>query len=301
MSMLRRGATSSIPAIVYQREVARRALLPRRSVMSSLTELWSFRELIGNFARRDLKVKYKRSVLGWLWSLLNPAATLAIYAVVFGTFLRVVPPVAGNGRTQSFVLYLFTGLVMWNFFSNSVNGAMAAMMSGGQLLRKVYFPPACPPIASTASTLIQAGIEALILVAIMIAIGNVSATFLLLPLLFVFLVLFSIGVGLVVSVYNAYYADVGYLVGIGLNMLFYATPIIYLLEMVPERVGPLPARSLVTLNPMTQFVGAARDIVYDLEVPSAGRLFGVVASSLLSLTLGWVIFNWKAADVSEEL
>jgi ABC-2 type transport system permease protein len=269
--------------------------------MATLTDLWSYRGLIGNFVQREVKVKYKRSTLGWIWSLINPAATLLIYTVVFGTFLRVVPPVAGNGHTQAFVLYLFTALVVWNFFSNAITTSMASMMSSGALLRKVYFPPACAPIASTTSTLIQAGVEAAILVVVMFAVGNVSYTFLMLPVIFLFLVLFTLGIGLVVSIFNVYYGDVGYIVGIALNLLFYATPIIYLIDMVPERVGPFPARVLIELNPLTQFVGATRDILYDLEMPSAGRLLAIVVWSAVALGVGWVVFNRKALDVSEEV
>ena len=84
------------------------------------------------------------SVLGSLWSLLNPAATLAIYSLVFGAFLRIEPPVAGNGELKNFALYLFCALVMWNFFSQVVRGSQEALTGAGPLLKKVYFPPSAP-------------------------------------------------------------------------------------------------------------------------------------------------------------
>ena len=84
--------------------------------MASATEIWSYRGLIWNLTQRELKVKYKRSLLGWLWSLINPATTLAIYTIVFGTLLKITPPIAGNGHTKSFALFLFAALVIWNFF-----------------------------------------------------------------------------------------------------------------------------------------------------------------------------------------
>ena len=91
---------------------------------TTATDIWGYRGLIANLTSREVKIKYKRSALGWLWSLINPAATLAIYTIVFSTVLRVDPPVAGDGHTKSFALFLFAALVPWGFFSNVANGSM---------------------------------------------------------------------------------------------------------------------------------------------------------------------------------
>ena len=136
--------------------------------MAATTDLWTYRGLIGNLAQRELKARYKRSVLGWAWSLINPATTLLTYAIVFGTLLKVEPPVAGNGEPQNFALYLFCGLVVWNYFAGVVNGAMGALVGAGPLLRKVFFPPECPVIANSLVALTQTAIEVGVLLAIMI-------------------------------------------------------------------------------------------------------------------------------------
>ena len=94
--------------------------------MSSPATVWSYRTLIVNLAQRELKSRYKKSFLGWAWSLINPATTLAIYSVVFGVFFGSQAPVAGNGHTTAFALYLFCGLVTWNFFSGTVNTSIAS-------------------------------------------------------------------------------------------------------------------------------------------------------------------------------
>ncbi len=274
---------------------------PRLALSASITELWAYRSLIWNLAQREIKVKYKRSVLGWLWSLINPATQLLTYTVVFGYFFKAEPPVAGNGELRNYSIYLFTGLVTWNFFSNVVNGCLGAMVGSGPLMKKVYFPPVCAPIATTISVLAQTAVEFGILAAVLTVAGNLGATFLLLlPLLLVLLV-FSLGVGLALSVYNVYYRDVGYLVGVALNLLFYGTPIIYTLAIVPERIGKIPVLELIRLNPLTQFVGAVRDVLYHLQAPSAARGGGLVGVALLALVVGWVVFHRKAADISEEL
>lgn len=269
--------------------------------MAQVADFWSYRGLVGNFAQRELKSKYKRSALGWLWSLINPAATLLTYTLVFGFFLRFNPPVAGNGELRNFAVYLFTALVVWNFFSAVVTGSMAALVGAGPLLKKIYFPPAAPVAGNALATLTQTGIETAILVVVFAALRNVGWTILLLPLLLALLAAFSLGVGLVLALLNVYFRDVGHLVAIGLNLLFYATPILYPVHLVPERSHGIPVRAIYDLNPLTQFVEAFRDVLYSLQVPSAARLLGLSAASLLTLAVGWLFFARRASDVSEQL
>jgi ABC-type polysaccharide/polyol phosphate export permease len=268
--------------------------------MAYVTQVWSYRGLIGHLAQRELKSKYKRSVLGWLWSLVNPAATLLIYTAVFGTVLRISPPVAGNGTLVSFALYLFSALVIWNFFNGVIVGSMGALINAGSLLKKVYFPPECPVIANALTVVIQTALEALILVTVLVTLSNAGWTFLLFPYLLLLLALFSVGIGLVLSLANVYLRDVNYLVGIGLNLLFYGTPIIYPYSLVQEN-APRWVEILVQLNPLTHFVAASQEIFYLLEVPTFERMLGLTAVSLITFALGWTIFLAKSGDVSEEL
>lgn len=269
--------------------------------MTAVAELWSYRNLVYHLAQRELRSRYKKSILGWAWSLINPASTLLIFTVVFGTFLRVIPPVAGNGTTQSFALFLFSGLIVWNTFNGILTGSISALASSGGLLSKVYFPPAVPALANAATVLIQTVIETFILLVVMVVVGNLSITLLLFPLVIVVTVMLGLGAGLMLSVYNVLYRDVGYLVGIGMNVLFYATPIVYPITLVPEEVGGLPARRLIELNPMTQVVGWMRDGFYLLEWPSPR---GVAVTGLVALVVlvgGWALFDRKARLVTEEL
>jgi len=268
--------------------------------MKNITELWAYRNLIYNLAQRELRSRYKKSVLGWLWSLINPAASLLVYSVVFGLFLRIVPPVAGNGTTTSFALFLFCALVMWNFFSAVVNGSMAALATSGSLLHKVYFPAACPAVANLLTTLIQVVIEVGILIVVMIVIGNASWTILLLPAGVALLGVFALGIGLAVSMFNVFYRDIGYLVGIGMNIWFYATPIVYTLQYVLDSVGPTWVRVL-ELNPMTQFVEMSRDLLYLQTVPTPKEWLFMFVVSFATLIVGSWIFERKARQLAEEL
>jgi ABC-type polysaccharide/polyol phosphate export permease len=262
--------------------------------------VWRSRGLIGHLAQRELKSKYKRSVLGWLWSLINPAAMILIYTVVFGTIMAIDPPIAGNGHTKSFALYLFSALVIWNFFNAVVTGSMGALIGGGALLKKVYFPPECPAIANALTSLIQTGLEALILIGVMVAVGNVSWTFLLFPPLLFFLALFALGAGLVLSIFNVYLRDINYLVGIAMNLLFYGTPIVYPFDLIKKN-APQWVENVIWANPLTHFVGASQEIFYLHDPPSAGRMIYLVVVSLVTFVGGWLIFVRTARDVSEEL
>ena len=268
--------------------------------MRDLAQVWSYRNLIWHLAQRDLRSRYKRSVLGWLWSLINPAATLAIFSVVFGSILRVMPPEMANGM-QVFALFLFSGLVVWNLFNSTVNGSMTALQGAGPLLSKVYFPPACPAIAHTITVIIQALLEFAILAAVMLVVGNLGWQVIALPVLIVFVVLFSLGVGLVVSIYNVFFRDVTYLLTIALQALFYATPIIYTVDMVPDRLGFVPVRALVELNPLTHMVNFSRDIFYLQQLPSLRTVGALAVSSLAVFAAGWWVFNRRAELVTEEL
>ena len=264
-------------------------------------EIWGYRELIGRLVQRELGARYKRSVLGWLWSMLNPAATLAIYALVFGVLLKFDPPRAGNGRFDNFALYLFCALVMWNAFYGVITGAMSALLDLGSLLGKVYFPPEAPAVAALITVLFQATIEASILMLILVCLVNVSWTFLLWPVLLLFLSIFALGIGLVLSVWNVRYRDVGYLATIALQFLFYVTPIVYPLSIIPERAIGLPARDIIRLNPLSQFTEASRELLYGLDWPGVLRL-GLMA--LISLAVGvggWLMFKVRTRDIAEEL
>jgi ABC-2 type transport system permease protein len=268
--------------------------------VTAATELWTYRNLIYNLAQRELRSRYKKSILGWAWSLINPASTLLIYSIVFGVLLGGHPDPMGSGHAGNFALFLFCGLVVWNFFAGTLTGSISALMGAGPLLNKVYFPAACPPIANMFTVMLQAVIEGGILMVIMIALGNAGPTFLLFPLILVFVGLFGLGIGMVAAVYNVYLRDVNYLIGVLMNVLFYLTPIVYPLTLVKEKL-PHWAYTLYTLNPLTQFVNWSRDAFYYLRWPSLTSLLGTAAAAVLTFLVGAAIFQRKARNVIEEM
>jgi ABC-2 type transport system permease protein len=190
--------------------------------------------------------------------------------------------------------------VAWNFFFAVVTGSIGALAGAGPLLKKIYFPAFAPVIGGAGATLFQTGIEVGLLIAVMVVLQNVSWTFLLLPYLLLLLAAFAMGIGLLLAMLNVRYRDVAYLVTIVLNLLFYATPIIYPITLVEAyEVGWV--RELYLLSPVTQFVEAFRDVLYDLEVPSAGRLLGLTVVSVAVFLVGFAYFQRGSRDVAELL
>lgn len=270
--------------------------------MAVITTIWQQRALIVTFSRRELKSRYKQSVIGWLWSLVNPAATLGIYTLVFSTIFRGEPPVAGNGELRSYTIYLFIGLVCWNFFSGIINSSMGALLGAGPLLKKIYFPPFVPVIGNGVSALVQTGIELAILVSLLLVADNLAPAAILAPVILLMMALFALGIGLVTSLANVRFRDVGYLTGVVLQLVFYATPIIYPPELIPEETGGgLPLRRLLSLNPLSRYIEAIREVLWFQRLPSGRDLLLLVAITSVTFLAGWVIFQRNSLDVAEEL
>jgi ABC-2 type transport system permease protein len=201
----------------------------------------------------------------------------------------------GNGE-KNFALYLFSGLVVWNLFSGIINTSISSFSGAGQLLTRTYFPPECPVVAGLLTVVIQAALEFGILMFFMILVGNVSWQFVLVLPIYLLMSCFGFGIGLVLGVANIRFRDVFYLVGIGLQVLFYATPIVYPLDIVPEN-----AQRLLELNPMTAYVYAMRQCVYSLELPTTTNWLVMGLSAAVSLVGGWILFSRWAPSVIEEL
>jgi ABC-2 type transport system permease protein len=267
----------------------------------SVRAVWQYRGLIGNFANREIKGKYKGSLLGRTWSLINPLATLAIYSLVFGFIIKFPTPVAGNGSLTNFTVYLFTALVVWNFFASVTQSGMGALVMAGPLLRKIYFPPFAPVIGSAGAVLNQTAIEFGLLFVVYLVVGNVGWSFLLAPVLLALLAAFCLGLGLFLAIANARFRDVSYIVSVLMGLLFYMSPIIYPISLVTDKYDEHPWLRLYEYNPMTAFVEAFRSVLWHLEAPSLARLAYLAVISVVVLVAGWSFFQHKSADVSEEL
>lgn len=269
--------------------------------MNALADLSQSRDLLVNLTLRELRGKYKRSVLGWSWSLLNPLATMIIFSVVFGRLIKVPPETSPSGLSN-YPAFLLCGLLAWNFVSNTMNGSMVALLGNAGLIKKVYFPRQILVLASILalgwSFLIEVGLLAVFLMFL----GNMVLPWLIPTLLvMVLLAVFATGVGLILSVLNVYFRDLQYLVGIGLQLWFYATPIIYPISFVQDASIPPWMKTAYAANPMVGFVGIFRDLLYNLQFPDWWQVLYVTGWSVGILLVGMAVFRKFEPRLAEEL
>jgi lipopolysaccharide transport system permease protein len=275
-------------------------------VTTALRSLVDARDLWTNLTLREFRSKYKRSALGWGWSLLNPLASIGIYWLVFGVFLDVQAPVGDPSGVDLFVLYLVCGLLPWTFMANGLSAGLASVVANSALVKKVWFPREVLITSVVASWFISFCIE-MSVATVLLVVGG-SEPYLYLPLVFVvmlFQAVFIVGVGLGLSALNVYFRDVSHLFGLFLQLWFYLTPIVYSINQVPEShelAGVnIPVRDLLSLNPMLHFVDCYRALLYDNRWPAFSDMAWVVVSAIVAVVVGWRVFRRYEPTFAEEL
>jgi ABC-type polysaccharide/polyol phosphate export permease len=255
-----------------------------------------YRSLIWNFAQRDLKSRFKGTALGWTWSLLLPLATLVIYTIV-GHLFKIVPARFGDGRKGNFAVWLFVGLTAWGFFTNAVNVSMGALLGTGTLLQKIYFPSFAPVLGAVIGVMIQSAIEVSLVLVVLLVFTNVGFTWLLLPVWIALYAGFTAGAAMVFAIGNIYFRDLAHVVAVFLQLLFYATPILYQDTLI---TNPF-LHKVVMSNPLTEFVLLFRDLAYGL---TPGRLViwaGALLWTAVAIALGTFVFHRFGRDLAEQM
>lgn len=269
--------------------------------MTALAEVVASRELLWNLTLRELRGKYKRSALGWTWSLVNPLVTMAIFTVVFGVFLKAEPGAGDPSGLDVFALWLLCALLPWNFVNTTLNGGAVALVGNGNLIKKVYFPRQTLVGAVTGANLTTLLIELGVLaVAMLIAGNNVVPWIPGVLLITVLLVAFATGLALALSVLNVYFRDTQHFLSIFMQLWFYASPIVYPAHLVSDNVASW-AWTLYQANPFYRFAEAYRNLFYDLRWPSAATLGILLAWTVGSLVVGWWTFGKLEGRLAEEL
>ena len=270
--------------------------------MSSVAEIVESRELIVNLTLRELRGRYKRSVLGWTWSLLNPLSTVVIYSIVFGVLLNGNPPKGDPSGLHNFTVWLLCGLLPWNFFGGSLNGAMGVLTGNAGLIRKVYFPREGLVLSFVASMLVTFLIEMAVLLVILVIYGNNIWPWLpLVAVLMAVQTVFVTGFSLALAVLNVYFRDIQYLVGaILLQAWFFLTPIVYGVDLVNGKASK-PVARLYTFNPMVRYVETYRDLLYDNRGPTLVNCVYLIGTAAIVLAIGMAIFRRYESRLAEEL
>ena len=268
-----------------------------------LAELASHRELFTNLTLRELRGKYKRSVLGWTWSLINPLVNMLLYSFVFGVILNVDPEVGDPSGLKNFAFFLMCGLLPYTFLANALSGGGGSLIANSGLVKKVYFPRDVLVAANTASWLVSFGIELAVLAVALLFVGNIVLPWLPAILVVVALqALFTYGLALMLAVLTVYFRDLEHLVGLALQVWFYSAPIIVPLSLVKNEIGDIGwLWTLYNLNPLTRFVEAYRDLFYSLRLPTLTESAYLVVVPVLTLIAGYAIFRRFEGRLAEEL
>lgn len=258
--------------------------------MKTIKELYAYREMIFSLVRRDLNGRYKGSALGFLWTFINPLLQLGVYTMVFSVIMR-------NGITD-YYLFLFVALIPWIFFSTSLSGGSSCIWSQKEMVKKIYFPREVLPIAFVTSQFVNMLLSFLVIFAVLIVSGkgiNLIAL-LYLPVIMIVEYILSLSVAMISSAVTVYLRDVEYILGIVTMAWQFLTPVMYSVDVVPERM-----RTVFKLNPMTPVIVAYRDILYYKKVPELGTLVQAVCLGMVLLVVGMVVFSRLKRHFAEEL
>lgn len=233
---------------------------------------------------RDLKVKYRRSVLGYFWSLLNPLLMMAVMTLVFSFMFRFEIP--------NYPLYLICGQTLWTFFNESTNMAMYSVLQNGSLIKKVYIPKFIFPISRVFSSFVTMSFSLVaILIVMLFTRTPIHWTVLLFPVPLFFLLLFCCGIGMVLSALSVYFRDITHLYSVLTLAWMYCTPIFYPLSALPETLGGIPVMQLIQANPMYLYIDFFRNVVIYGVVPFGWVWLACAVYSLVALTAGLAVFH----------
>jgi ABC-type polysaccharide/polyol phosphate export permease len=260
------------------------------SVNAMLLAVFRYRELVRSLVMRDLRLKYRGSILGFFWSLLNPLLTIGVYWFAFTYIIRT--------SIDDFAFFLLLGILPWTFFVSATMMSTGSILEGSALLKSVAFPRAVLPISTVLFNLAQFVLTLAVFVPIMMLAYRVplAGPMLLFPVFLALQVVFTIGLALLLSTGTAFFRDIRHLLDVSLALLFWLTPIVYDLVTVPERL-----RLPLLLSPMSPFVLAYRQILFRGMWPDQELWYVALTYSIVSIVIGTAVFVGSQGKLAEQL
>ena len=258
--------------------------------MSTIKELYAYRQMIFSLVKKDLRGRYKGSVLGFLWTFINPLFQLIVYTIVFS---KILP-----NNIDKYYLYLFVALIPWIFFSSSITVGAASIVAQKDLVKKIYFPRMVIPISYVTSCFVNMLLCFIVIFAVIIVTGA-GIHFLAgltLPVIMIVEYVSALGMALLTSAITVYFRDLEHILGIVSMAWMYLTPVVYSKSIVPPRYLPI-----FNLNPMTHIIDCYRTVLYDKQVPDLTTLLWAAGLGVLFLIIGAVVFNKLQKHFAEEL
>lgn len=258
--------------------------------MGTVKELYAYRQMIFSLVKKDLRGRYKGSVLGFLWTFINPLFQLIVYTVVFSFILKT--------NIERYYLYLFVGLIPWIFFSSSITVGAASVVTQKDLIKKIYFPRMVIPISYVTSCFVNMLLCFIVIFAVIIfsGVGVNFLALLTLPVIMAVEYLLALGMALLASAVTVYFRDLEHILGIISMAWMYMTPIMYDKAIVPERLLPV-----FNLNPMTHVIECYRDVLYHKQIPDLTSLLSAAGLGILFLFIGCIVFSKLQKHFAEEL
>jgi len=264
-----------------------------------LRELFHYRELILNLALRELKARYKNTVLGFFWSLLNPLGMMLVFTAVFTVFMR--------SEVKNFPIYALCGLLPWNYFSASVMGSVNTIVNNANLVTKVYFPREVLPIAAVLANLVNFLLTLIVLFAALLLVRAPFSPWLwLLPVVILIQSAFILGLAFILSTLNVFYRDTLMVMDVAMLAWFFLTPIFYPLEDLPRSypIGDYVLdlhRTMYILNPMASIINTYRDLLYRGYRTDFDFFVRTATTAFLVLVVGYWFFCKYSNRFGEEV
>lgn len=258
-------------------------------MLNNIKEFISYREMLINIVRRDLRSRYKGSFLGFLWTFINPLLQLIVYSTVFPFILRV--------QQENYPMFLFVALLPWIYFTASVQGATTSLVAGANLVKKIYFPRAILPLSSIFTNLMNY-VYSLVIVFAALLLTGVHLTFnvLWLPVVLLIESIFIIGLALILSALYVRFRDLEHIVGVVTFVWFYLTPIVFPISIFPDSMS-----EVIKYNPMVPIIESFRDILLYGKQPEWGSLGYASSIGVILLLIGIIIFRRCEKTFAEDL
>lgn len=257
--------------------------------MNVFQRIYNYRELLKTNVKKEIRGRYKNSILGILWSFLNPLLQLAVYSIIFGALL------AGGDKTYH--IYICVALIPWTYFTTAITQSAFTIIGNADIIKKVFFPREILPISVVTSGAVNFVIASIIILAFVIFSGvGLSWYILLYPFVLFVQYVLLLGISFIVSSITVYFRDLEHIIGIILLAAFYGTPIVYKLEQLPPNL-----QVIMKLNPMTHIINGYRDIFYYHRMPNMKWLCALLGISTLLTVIGYFIFKKLQKGFAEEL
>jgi len=245
--------------------------------------IYRYRDLIVALVSRDLKVRYRRSAIGFVWTMLQPLLFMLVLQMVFASIFR--------SGIDNYPVFALAGILFWNFFSQSITASMNSLKGNAQLLHKLPVPHAVFPVATVISGVVNLTFALVPLIGLLIYTGRgLTWALLFVPVAILIAAVFTLGAGLLLSPLAVFFHDTVELIGVFLTLLMYLTPVIYPMSIIPERM-----RNIVRFNPVRSILETFRDPIYYGKIPPLSHLSVAIGIALVALVIGAVAFR-KSSD-----